>query len=41
LVNLDAALSQVRGSPANSPIVETRTQRVLALSFEYHWESGP
>jgi outer membrane scaffolding protein for murein synthesis (MipA/OmpV family) len=41
LVNLDSAISQIRGSPANSPIVETRTQRVLALSFEYHWESGP
>ncbi len=38
LVNLDAAISQIRGSPARSPIVETRTQRVLALSFEYHWE---
>jgi len=38
LVNLDTAISQVRGSPAQSPIVETRTQRVLALSFEYHWE---
>jgi outer membrane scaffolding protein for murein synthesis (MipA/OmpV family) len=40
LVNLDAAISQVRGRPAESPIVEQRTQRVLALSFEYHWESG-
>jgi outer membrane scaffolding protein for murein synthesis (MipA/OmpV family) len=40
LVNLDAAISQIRGSPAQSPIVETRTQRVLALSFEYHWESA-
>jgi len=38
LVNLDAAISQIRGTPARSPIVETRTQRVLALSFEYHWE---
>ena len=38
LVNLDTAISQVRGSPAHSPIIETRTQRVLALSFEYHWE---
>jgi outer membrane scaffolding protein for murein synthesis (MipA/OmpV family) len=39
LLNLDTAISQIRGSPAHSPIVETRTQRVLALSFEYHWES--
>jgi outer membrane scaffolding protein for murein synthesis (MipA/OmpV family) len=37
LLNLDAALSQVRGSPAHSPLVETRTQRVLALSFNYNW----
>jgi outer membrane scaffolding protein for murein synthesis (MipA/OmpV family) len=41
LINLDAAISQVRGAPARSPIVETRTQRVLALSFEYHWEAAP
>ncbi|HTV78833.1 MAG TPA: MipA/OmpV family protein [Steroidobacteraceae bacterium] len=41
LLNLDAAISQVRGRGAGSPIVEQRTQRVLALSFEYHWESGP
>ncbi len=38
LVNLDAAISQIRGAPAYSPIVEQKTQRVLALSFEYHWE---
>jgi outer membrane scaffolding protein for murein synthesis (MipA/OmpV family) len=38
LVNVDAAISQVRGAPAKSPIVETRTQRVLALSFEYQWD---
>jgi outer membrane scaffolding protein for murein synthesis (MipA/OmpV family) len=41
LVNLDAALSQVRGTPAHSPLIEQRTQRVLALSFEYHFESAP
>jgi outer membrane scaffolding protein for murein synthesis (MipA/OmpV family) len=40
LVNLDAAISQVRGQPARSPLVERRTQRVLALSFEYHFESA-
>ncbi|MDB6159824.1 MAG: mltA-interacting MipA family protein [Gammaproteobacteria bacterium] len=37
LLNLDAAISQVRGSPAHSPLVERRTQRVLALSFDYNW----
>jgi outer membrane scaffolding protein for murein synthesis (MipA/OmpV family) len=40
LLNLDAAVSEVRGTPAHSPVIEQRTQRVLALSFEYHWESG-
>lgn len=38
LVNLDTAISQVRGTPARSPLIERKTQRVLALSFEYHWE---
>jgi outer membrane scaffolding protein for murein synthesis (MipA/OmpV family) len=38
LLNLDAAISQVRGSPAHSPLVETRTERVVALSFDYHWQ---
>src|SRR5665213_561635 len=38
LINLDTAISQVRGTPARSPIIETRTQRVLALSFEYQWQ---
>jgi outer membrane scaffolding protein for murein synthesis (MipA/OmpV family) len=37
LLNLDAALNQIRGSPAHSPLVETRTQRVLALSVDYNW----
>jgi outer membrane scaffolding protein for murein synthesis (MipA/OmpV family) len=41
LINLDSSISQVRGTPARSPIIEQRTQRVLALSFEYHFESGP
>ena len=40
LVNVDAAISQVRGTPAHSPLIEQRTQRVLALSFEYHFESA-
>jgi outer membrane scaffolding protein for murein synthesis (MipA/OmpV family) len=39
LINLDLALSQIRGAPAHSPIVETRTQRVAALSFSYHHET--
>jgi len=39
LVNLDTALRQIRGTPARSPLIERKTQRVLALSFEYHWES--
>lgn len=37
LVNLDTAISQIRGSPAQSPLVERRTQRVLALSVAYQW----
>jgi MipA family protein len=39
LVNFEAAISQLRGDPADSPIVERRTQRVLALSFDYHLET--
>ena len=35
LVNLDMALSQLRGSSTRSPLTEERTQRVLALSFDY------
>jgi outer membrane scaffolding protein for murein synthesis (MipA/OmpV family) len=38
LINLEAALSQIRGTPARSPLIEARTQRVVALSFDYHWE---
>ena len=37
LLNADAALNQIRGSPAHSPLVERRTQRVLALSIDYNW----
>jgi outer membrane scaffolding protein for murein synthesis (MipA/OmpV family) len=37
LLNMDAALDQIRGSAAHSPIVEKRTQRVLALSVDYQW----
>ena len=38
LINLDAAISQVRGAPAHSPLIEQRTQRALALSFGYYQE---
>jgi outer membrane scaffolding protein for murein synthesis (MipA/OmpV family) len=37
LLNLDSAIDQIRGSPAHSPLIEGRTQRVLALSIDYHW----
>ena len=37
LLNLDTAISQIRGSAARSPLVERRTQRVLALSVDYQW----
>jgi outer membrane scaffolding protein for murein synthesis (MipA/OmpV family) len=37
LLNLDTAISQIRGSAARSPLVERRTQRVLALSLDYQW----
>jgi outer membrane scaffolding protein for murein synthesis (MipA/OmpV family) len=37
LLNLDTAISQIRGSPAHSPLVERRTQRVLAVSLDYNW----
>ena len=38
LLNLDAAISQIRGDPSRSPIVEARTQRAIALSFDWHHE---
>ena len=37
LVNLDAAFSQLRGSPKRSPVVEETNQRMIALSVDYHW----
>ena len=37
LLNMDAALSQVRGSAAHSPLVERRTEHVVALSIDYNW----
>jgi outer membrane scaffolding protein for murein synthesis (MipA/OmpV family) len=37
LLNVDAAVSQIRGSAAESPIVENRTQKTLAFSVDYQW----
>lgn len=37
LLNADAAYSQLRGSAAESPITESRVQKALALSLNYHW----
>jgi outer membrane scaffolding protein for murein synthesis (MipA/OmpV family) len=37
LLNIDAAVSQIRGVPAQSPIVLSRTQKVLAFSVDYQW----
>ncbi len=37
LLNLDAAISQLRGSPNVSPVTERSTQRVLAASVAYQW----
>ena len=37
LLNLDAAVSQIRGRPAHSPLVEDRTQKVVAVSVNYNW----
>jgi hypothetical protein len=33
----DAAISRIRGSAAESLLVEERIQRVLALSLNYRW----
>jgi len=37
LLNLDAAISKLKGSPDVSPITERSTQRVLAVSVDYQW----
>jgi outer membrane scaffolding protein for murein synthesis (MipA/OmpV family) len=37
LINLDGAISHLRGSAADSPVTETRVQRTLAASFAYRW----
>lgn len=38
LLNLDAAINQIRGSAAHSPLMEQRTGRVIAISVDYHWQ---
>jgi outer membrane scaffolding protein for murein synthesis (MipA/OmpV family) len=37
LVNLDAAITKLKGSANISPITESGTQRELAMSFDYQW----
>ena len=37
LLNLDAAINKLKGSPDVSPITESSTQRELALSIDYQW----
>ena len=37
LFNVDTAINQIRGSPAHSPLIERRTQHVVALSVNYMW----
>jgi outer membrane scaffolding protein for murein synthesis (MipA/OmpV family) len=37
ILNLDTAISQIRGNASRSPLVERRTQRILALSIDYQW----
>jgi len=37
LLNLDAAINKLKGSPDVSPLTESSTQRELALSIDYQW----
>jgi len=37
LLNLDSAISKLKGSPDVSPVTESSTQRVIALSVDYQW----
>lgn len=37
LLNIDAAISKLKGSPDVSPLTERPTQRVIALSLNYQW----
>lgn len=37
MMNLEAAVNQITGSASRSPLIERRTQHVLALSINYQW----
>jgi outer membrane scaffolding protein for murein synthesis (MipA/OmpV family) len=37
LLNLDAAISKLKGSPDVSPLTERSTQRALTVSIDYQW----
>jgi outer membrane scaffolding protein for murein synthesis (MipA/OmpV family) len=37
LLNIDAALTKLKGSPDISPVTESSTQRGLAFSIDYQW----
>jgi outer membrane scaffolding protein for murein synthesis (MipA/OmpV family) len=37
LLNVDAAINKLKGSPDISPVTESSTQRELALSIDYQW----
>jgi outer membrane scaffolding protein for murein synthesis (MipA/OmpV family) len=37
LMNLDTAISKLKGSPDVSPVTERSTQRVIAVSVDYQW----
>jgi outer membrane scaffolding protein for murein synthesis (MipA/OmpV family) len=37
LLNMDAAVSKLKGSPDVSPVTERATQRELAVSLDYQW----
>jgi outer membrane scaffolding protein for murein synthesis (MipA/OmpV family) len=37
LLNLDAAVSKLKGSADESPVTERGTERVIVLSVAYNW----
>lgn len=37
LLNADAGINWLQGSAADSPITQSRVQRALAISIDYHW----
>lgn len=37
IINIDGAISELRGSSSESPVTETHVQRALAMSVDYHW----